>query len=975
MLKMMDCLLRKFRCTRRPDSRRRARPLFETLEDRLVPSAVTVYGNLGNSVTADTAIYLPPDPEVVIKGTLTNDAVDYYAFTAQRGDRLTVQIGADPFTASWGSHSHVAIDLTGYGEESIPGDWSSGIAHAVGGDDQAGTSAHASATASTGGGPVSADASVSADGTATTGTGTLQFGASSGPNQTIGTIDATFSADITANYSGVAAMHLAAPDTSGPFDWIEKPSVQANYTTHVSPGGDSAPAETLGTLSAHLGLRTYNGLFGLDQSTSTLTPMTISASTTGSWSFTPDPFTAHVSIVDATGQVLAGGTDTLKFSAPVAGQYYVVVSRDGNITPQADESDIGRTLVRPYTVDLTTAVPTDQLMISRQPPSAVLANDPFAVQVTALTPQGKVDTRYNRTATIAVAPSGGGPMVVRPYDAGGSPLGGTVTAAFKNGIAKFTKLLLSDSGDVDSLQVTSGSLGPVTTNPVDVEDAGLAVTTPYNQNAAGAKVFGTYLPGATLQTPFTITAANDPQHDIASVKWTVAGGKSGTATRAGKDQWSFKTDVGQLTEGDHALTVTAYNAAKAALGTYAGTIHVAKLALGFDLQGAYAGATPDEVANLRFVRTIAVSETFTGTLAGVPDYYQHASVQVMLDNAKAPGVTLQSAGGSLGFQFNKDGGTLAKGSTPVTALISGVPLSKLSTQAVPPPNLLALDRPGWLKDAKATWLAGTYTFDHAKPALVQLSVPTLKTGIDWVDTKLKTLTTGASLKPDLDVAIPLDVHTDPTVGINSLTASAQVLGHSIWQNTYGPGDATVTLKLDPLTLEPNDLKVSLGKQDLGTATLLSKTFSVPILPQLTPAVTITAGLTLTMTGNVTLNGAGVEVSWAGDQLAFVADGTFIDITVSATGTATGAATAAVVGGWLGKYTASGTVKATLAITGRATIGGPATAPQLVSKQLIGQLVDGSYDYSLTGTPKETDTPEDEKDQPAGTFGPVTLFEL
>ncbi len=96
-----------------------------------------------------------------------------------------------------------------------------------------------------------------------------------------------------------------------------------------------------------------------------------------------------------------------------------------------------------------------QLAVTEQPPEEVLPGDPFAVAISAIGSNGKVDTNFNGpVSTLAAIPTTA------------QPLGGTATVTAKNGVATFDDLSVADLGNGYTLPASA--LVPVTTAAFDV---------------------------------------------------------------------------------------------------------------------------------------------------------------------------------------------------------------------------------------------------------------------------------------------------------------------------------------------------------------------------------------------------------------------------------------------------------------------------------------------------------------------------
>ena len=99
-----------------------------------------------------------------------------------------------------------------------------------------------------------------------------------------------------------------------------------------------------------------------------------------------------------------------------------------------------------------------QLAVTEQPPEEVLPGDPFAVAISAIGSNGKVDTNFNGPVTITLA----------AIPTTGATLGGTATVTAKNGVATFDDLSVADLGNGYTLQASATALVPVTTAAFDV---------------------------------------------------------------------------------------------------------------------------------------------------------------------------------------------------------------------------------------------------------------------------------------------------------------------------------------------------------------------------------------------------------------------------------------------------------------------------------------------------------------------------
>jgi hypothetical protein len=173
-------------------------------------------------------------------------------------------------------------------------------------------------------------------------------------------------------------------------------------------------------------------------------------------------YQGNVGLVLASGPggAVLGGTTTLAASAGVAafaglslnqsGSGYTLQATSGTLTPALSSS-----------VNVTASAAT-HLAITTQPPGTVTAGTTFGVVVSVRDGVGNVDPTYNGSITLALANNPGGP---------GAALGGTVTLTTTSGVATFSDLTLNRPGTGYTLQATSGSLTPATTNAINVGTA------------------------------------------------------------------------------------------------------------------------------------------------------------------------------------------------------------------------------------------------------------------------------------------------------------------------------------------------------------------------------------------------------------------------------------------------------------------------------------------------------------------------
>ncbi len=131
-----------------------------------------------------------------------------------------------------------------------------------------------------------------------------------------------------------------------------------------------------------------------------------------------------------------------------AGAGYTVNAASANLSETSTDS-----------INVSPAVAT-RLVITVQPPTSVTAGNGFGLMVTAEDPFGNVDTSFQGVVTASLSPG---------LDAG--MLSGTTGVSAVNGVASFSDLVLTRAVAGDPLQLASGGLLPVTTNPFAVNPA------------------------------------------------------------------------------------------------------------------------------------------------------------------------------------------------------------------------------------------------------------------------------------------------------------------------------------------------------------------------------------------------------------------------------------------------------------------------------------------------------------------------
>lgn len=500
----------------------------------------------------------------------------------------------------------------------------------------------------------------------------------------------------------------------------------------------------------------------------------------------------------------------------------------------------------------------------------------------------------------------------------------------------------------------------------------LTVTTSESLNSS-ATTFGPYVPGLTLNVPFSVTLSNDPSFAVASVRWSVDGGSWVTARPgAVPGAWRFAYNVGALAAGTHALTVAAYDAAGQPLPgvVFRATFAVQSLPVTFSLDAEPNGANPVPAGSLRFLQSVHLSTTFVGTVNGLPSYYQNSPMQVLLGSQPVAFLPM-NLGGPLGFQFTIDAGTLPAGTTWVSVHIGSVGLRALGTSPLP---VEAVAEPGWLSGAVVSFDGQhqAYDFTHVRPT-VQLTAGAspVPTHLAWLDQKLHGQATGVTLTPDMAVTVPLDPSQSPTFTVNSLHVVGQALGRTVWNQTYTAAQLTVGGQLDPQTVTPQGLTIQLAQPTvLGPTTLLKRQFNVSY-PVSAPLKKVAATVGLLLSASSMTADAGLALDWQNNHAVLDPTGTFFQLAATATATGNAAATATVVKGWRGKYSAQAFVQLALGLSGTARFGGTRTAPQLDPTSDFHVNLGGSYGYTVTGHQAGTGNPVNVSNTSA--LGPFVLI--
>ena len=173
----------------------------------------------------------------------------------------------------------------------------------------------------------------------------------------------------------------------------------------------------------------------------------------------------------------------------------------------------------------------EQLAVTVQPPSPVVAGDPFEVDVQVDGPAGSPDPYFNGSVTISVSnnPSGG-------------TLGGTLTVAANRGVADFPDLTLDQPGQGYILQATSDGVVSATTNPFEVADD--IVVDSVSTVDARELIVDYDIRSSQLSTSFDIGIyrSSQPEYDTSGNNVEVA---------------AYRVAGADLIEGDHTITIDA----------------------------------------------------------------------------------------------------------------------------------------------------------------------------------------------------------------------------------------------------------------------------------------------------------------------------------------------------------------------------------------------------------------------------------
>ncbi len=170
-------------------------------------------------------------------------------------------------------------------------------------------------------------------------------------------------------------------------------------------------------------------------------------------------YNGPVTISLANGATGLAGTETVNAVAGVATFTDLSIGADG--TYNLLGSSPGLVTTAPDSTPIVIVGAATQLYIIQQPPSPVQAGSTWGFTVGADDSFGNPTTIFSGNVSVAIMANPGG----------SNPAGVAETVPVIDGQAVFSGLTLNKVGMNYTLKVTSGSLTPVTTNPIDVTNA------------------------------------------------------------------------------------------------------------------------------------------------------------------------------------------------------------------------------------------------------------------------------------------------------------------------------------------------------------------------------------------------------------------------------------------------------------------------------------------------------------------------
>lgn len=447
--------------------------------------------------------------------------------------------------------------------------------------------------------------------------------------------------------------------------------------------------------------------------------------------------------------------------------------------------------------------------------------------------------------------------------------------------------------------------------------------------------FGPFLPGVGLLNTFTVQVLGDGSSEVSTVTWTI-GEKTGTATRiAQSNEFSFQVDMADFTAGSHAINVQAKNSSGTVVEEFAGAV-IHTNVLNFELQvDPGAAGDPLDSESIRFFKDITANVALTGTVDGLGSFYRN-QVQVLVGPSLL-NVTWEGDPGQLQrFSGTRNVGNLSLGTTDVNLTVGGLSVTRFGDTLE---HLKSVALPTWLVGGTKTYnsVTGEYEFHDTKPALLDYRAALPKTGQKWLDTQLKKLKTFVTVATELNIDAPLQVTDTVDFSASKITAEAELLGQTIFDETFTSDELAFGGTLDSLTLDPTGFSVRLKDPIEFDSTFLDQKFSFNLLSRAgvrLPESVASAKfeLALKILGTATLD-AGILITKEGSSIEFAPSGTFVTITASPQGTAEAALTAKVAGGWLADFDGRIESTGTLTITGTVRFSGGLLTPKIDSATL------------------------------------------
>ena len=138
----------------------------------------------------------------------------------------------------------------------------------------------------------------------------------------------------------------------------------------------------------------------------------------------------------------------------------------------------GGGLVAATTDDVAVTPPAATHLVVDGPGSTLVAGAPFGLEVDAENALGQVDPSFNGSVTLSL------------HNGPGGQFGGILTATAVAGVATFAGLTLGQAGDGDTIEATAAPLTPGRSQPFDVDNDHLVVTTPPAAGLTVGAAFG-----------------------------------------------------------------------------------------------------------------------------------------------------------------------------------------------------------------------------------------------------------------------------------------------------------------------------------------------------------------------------------------------------------------------------------------------------------------------------------------------------